>query len=63
MGDVALPPIDPQTRQLTLVVGWRAALGHDLPLLVYLTLLLTILTVGANATSDIVIARLGMPSS
>jgi peptide/nickel transport system permease protein len=39
-------------------LAWRAALGRDLPVLVSVTLLLTVITVAANALSDLVLARL-----
>jgi peptide/nickel transport system permease protein len=40
-------------------LAWRAALGRDLPVLVAVTLLLTVITVGANLLADLVLARLG----
>jgi peptide/nickel transport system permease protein len=39
-------------------LAWRAALGRDLPILVSITLLLTAVTVSANAVVDIVTLRL-----
>jgi peptide/nickel transport system permease protein len=39
-------------------LAWRAALGRDLPVLVTVTLLLTVITVAANLASDLVLARL-----
>jgi ABC-type dipeptide/oligopeptide/nickel transport system permease component len=35
-------------------LAWQAALGRDLPLLVTLTVVVTIVTLAANMTSDIV---------
>jgi peptide/nickel transport system permease protein len=40
-------------------LAWRAALGRDLPVLVAVTLLLTLFTVVANLLADLVLARLG----
>jgi peptide/nickel transport system permease protein len=40
-------------------LAWRAALGRDLPVLVVVTLLLTVITVVANLVADLVLARLG----
>ena len=40
-------------------LAWKAALGHDLPVLVALTLLLTGVTVCANVLVDLVLTRLG----
>jgi peptide/nickel transport system permease protein len=40
-------------------LAWRAALGRDLPVLVAVTLLLTVITVVANLVADLVLARLG----
>ena len=39
-------------------LAWRAALGRDLPVLVAVTLLLTVFTVFANLVADLVLARL-----
>jgi peptide/nickel transport system permease protein len=39
-------------------LAWRAALGRDLPVLVAITLLLTLLTVAANTTADLALDRL-----
>jgi len=40
-------------------LAWRAALGRDLPVLVSITLLLTLLTVVTNIVADLVLGRLG----
>jgi peptide/nickel transport system permease protein len=40
-------------------LAWRAALGRDLPVLVSITLLLTLLTVVSNMVADLVLERLG----
>jgi peptide/nickel transport system permease protein len=40
-------------------LAWQAALGRDLPVLVSITLLLTVITVAANVLADLVLARLG----
>jgi peptide/nickel transport system permease protein len=40
-------------------LAWQAALGHDLPVLVGITLLLTAATVFASVLSDIAMVRLG----
>src|SRR5947207_14285117 len=40
-------------------LAWRAALGRDIPVLVAVTLLLTVITVVANLVADLVLARLG----
>jgi peptide/nickel transport system permease protein len=40
-------------------LAWRAALGRDLPVLVSITLLLTVVTVFSNLVSDMVLMRLG----
>jgi peptide/nickel transport system permease protein len=40
-------------------LAWRAALGRDLPVLVTVTLLLTVVTVVANIIADIAMARAG----
>ena len=34
-------------------LAWQAALGRDLPLLVNMTLLVTLVTLGANSVSDL----------
>jgi peptide/nickel transport system permease protein len=39
-------------------LAWQAALGRDLPVLVSLTLLLTLVTRAANAAADVAIASL-----
>lgn len=39
-------------------LAWKAALGRDLPLLVNITLAITAITLIANRTSDVLIARL-----
>jgi peptide/nickel transport system permease protein len=39
-------------------MAWRAALGRDLPVLVAITLLLTVVTVVANLAADLLLARL-----
>jgi peptide/nickel transport system permease protein len=44
-------------------LAWRAALGRDLPVLVSITLLLTLLTVVANMGADLVLERLGRPAA
>ena len=44
-------------------LAWRAALGRDLPVLVTVTLLLTVVTVFANIIADIAMARAGSHSS
>ncbi len=44
-------------------LAWRAALGRDLPVLVTVTLLLTVVTVLANIIADIAMARAGSHSS
>ena len=44
-------------------LAWRAALGRDMPVLVGVTLLLTAVTVSANALADIAITRSGPPAS
>ena len=35
-------------------LAWQAALGRDLPLLVNLTLIVTLITLGANLAADLV---------
>jgi peptide/nickel transport system permease protein len=40
-------------------LAWRAALGRDLPVLVSITLLLTLVTVAANTVAALVVDRLG----
>jgi peptide/nickel transport system permease protein len=40
-------------------LAWRAALGRDLPVLVMITLMLTAITVLANALADIAVIQLG----
>jgi peptide/nickel transport system permease protein len=40
-------------------LAWRAALGRDLPVLVTVTLMLTVVTVFANIIADIAMARAG----
>jgi len=40
-------------------LAWQAALGRDLPVLVSITIMLTAVTVFANALADTVMARLG----
>jgi peptide/nickel transport system permease protein len=40
-------------------LAWRAALGRDLPVLVSITLLLTLITVAANTVAALVVDRLG----
>jgi peptide/nickel transport system permease protein len=44
-------------------LAWRAALGRDLPVLVSITLLLTLLTVVANMAADLVLERLAGPAA
>jgi peptide/nickel transport system permease protein len=44
-------------------LAWRAALGRDLPVLVSITLLLTLLTVVANMAADLVLERIGRPAA
>jgi peptide/nickel transport system permease protein len=44
-------------------LAWRAALGRDLPVLVSITLLLTLLTVVANMAADLVLVRIGRPAA
>ena len=39
-------------------LAWQAALGRDLPVLVSVTLLLTVITVVANVMADLILARL-----
>jgi peptide/nickel transport system permease protein len=43
-------------------LAWQAALGRDLPVLVILSLLLTVITMLANGVADTVTDRLGMES-
>jgi peptide/nickel transport system permease protein len=44
-------------------LAWRAALGRDLPVLVAVTLMLTVVTVLANLAADLVLARFGRPEN
>jgi ABC-type dipeptide/oligopeptide/nickel transport system permease component len=44
-------------------LAWRAALGRDLPVLVMITLMLTAITVLANALADIAVMQFGETGS
>jgi peptide/nickel transport system permease protein len=39
-------------------MAWRAALGRDLPVLVYVTLMLTVVSVATNVASELILVRI-----